>query len=213
MVCRRLTHAMAAATVLVTSAVAASAGEAKYPDWSGAWERWYPENWVLDPGNGTRTAGGQPSHDQSKPWARGQEAPLTPEYEKVYKESLADQADGGEGLFFNHGVRCMPGGMPIMTIAFAPMEFVVTPNLTYILTSNQEPIRRIYTDGRDFPTDLTPNFAGYSIGRWVESTCIETNSMVAIGRESYYMSADGMLMPVRKGQHPPDSRYFKDWPR
>jgi hypothetical protein len=252
---------------------------------------------VLDPGNGTRTAGGQPSHDQSKPWAWGQEAPLTPEYEKVYEESLADQAEGGEGLFFNHGVRCMPGGMPITTIAFAPMEFVVTPDITYILTSNQEPIRRIYTDGRDFPSDLTPSFAGYSIGhwvdtdgsgtyraleaetrgpfkspraydasgiplhfdgqsifkeriyrdqvdpqlmhdeitvidhaltrpwtvdkkytlkpdhRWTESTCIETNSMVAIGHESYYMSADGMLMPVRKGQHPPDLRYFKDWQR
>jgi hypothetical protein len=27
------------------------------------------------------------------------------------------------------------------------------------------------------------------------------------------MSADGMLMPVRKGQRPPDSRYFKDWSR
>ncbi|MGZ3291095.1 MAG: hypothetical protein ACXU87_23995, partial [Xanthobacteraceae bacterium] len=113
---------MAAATVLATSAVAAPAGEAKYPDWRGAWERWYPPNWVLDPYNGTRTAGGQPSHDQSKPWARGQEAPLTPEYEKVYEESMADQAEGGEGLFFNHGVRCMPGGMPITTIAFAPME-------------------------------------------------------------------------------------------
>jgi hypothetical protein len=33
--------------------------------------------------------------------------------------------------------------------------------------------------------------------------------MVAIGRESYFMSADGMLMPVRKNQPPPDLRYFK----
>jgi hypothetical protein len=49
--------------------------------------------------------------------------------------------------------------------------------------------------------------------RWTESTCIETNSMVAIGQESYYMSADGMLMPVRKGQRPPDLRYFKDTQR
>ena len=49
--------------------------------------------------------------------------------------------------------------------------------------------------------------------RWNESTCIETNSMVAIGHESYYMSADGFLMPVRKGQQPPDLRYFKDWRR
>ena len=91
MVCQKLIHAMAAATILATSTVAAPAGEAKYPDWRGAWERWYPPNWVLDPYNGTRTAGGQPSHDQSKPWARGQEAPLTPEYEKVYERISAAQ--------------------------------------------------------------------------------------------------------------------------
>jgi len=47
--------------------------------------------------------------------------------------------------------------------------------------------------------------------RWTETSCIETNSMVAIGRESYFMSADGMLMPVRKNQPPPDLRYFKEW--
>src|SRR5215469_17969532 len=33
--------------------------------------------------------------------------------------------------------------------------------------------------------------------RWTESTCIETNSTSAIGRESYSMNADGILMPVR----------------
>jgi hypothetical protein len=297
MACRKLIHVAALVAALVMLAGAAGAGEAKYPDWKGAWERWFPPNWVLDPYNGTRTAGGQPSFDQSKPWGRGQEAPLTPEYQKIFEESMADQAQGGEGLFFDHGVRCMPGGMPIMTIAFQPLELVVTPDVTYVLTSNQEPIRRIYTDGRDFPTDLIPSYAGYSIGRWIdedgsgtyrvlavetrgpfkgprsydatglplhfdgasvfkeriyrdqadakilhdevtvldhaltrpwtvdkkytnnpkyrwtESTCIETNSMVAIGHESYYMSADGILMPVRKGQRPPDLRYFKDGQR
>ena len=45
--------------------------------------------------------------------------------------------------------------------------------------------------------------------RWTESSCIETNLMVAIGRESYFMSGDGMLMLVRKKQPPPDLRYFK----
>ncbi len=65
-------------------------------------------------------------------------------------------------------VRCMPGGMPLMTIAFTPLEFVVTPEITYILTGNAEPNRRIYTDGRDWPTDLAPTYAGYSIGRWID---------------------------------------------
>src|SRR5215471_18260837 len=93
----------ATAALLVASAVEA-AGDARYPDWKGAWARWYPPGSVRDL-NGGFTAGGQPSHDQTKPWGRGQEAPLTAEYQKVFAESLADQANGGEGNFFNHAVR------------------------------------------------------------------------------------------------------------
>ena len=32
--------------------------------------------------------------------------------------------------------------------------------------------------------------------------------MIAIGKENYFMSGDGMLMPARKDQPPPDLRYF-----
>src|ERR1700704_4288899 len=166
---RTLTSAIAAAgiaMVMMTGTVQA-AEAAKYPDWKGAWTRWFPPGSVLEP-NGGFTAGGEPSFDQTKPWGQGQEAPLTPEYQKVFEESLADQAKGGEGNFFDHGVRCMPGGMPLMTIAFTPLEFVITPETTYVLTGNQEPNRRIYTDGRDWPKDLTPTYAGYSIGRWID---------------------------------------------
>src|SRR6267154_1413643 len=156
----------ATATVMMVGAVQA-ADDAKYPDWKGAWTRWFPPGSVREP-NGGFTAGGQPSHDQTKPWGPGQEAPLTPEYQKVYAESLADQANGGEGNFFDHGVRCMPGGMPLMTIAFTPLEFVIVSETTYVLTGNQEPNRRIYTDGRDWPKDLLPTYAGFSIGRWID---------------------------------------------
>src|ERR1700735_3591901 len=94
------------AAVLMVNAVQA-ADDAKYPDWKGAWTRWFPPGSVLEP-NGGFTAGGQPSHDQTKPWGRGQEAPLTPEYQKIFEQSLADQANGGQGNFFDHAVRCMP---------------------------------------------------------------------------------------------------------
>jgi len=296
MPCQKLIGAtrVASALMMIVS-VAKAADGAKYPDWEGAWERWFPANAVFDRGNGIFTAGGQPSFDQTRAWGIGQGAPLTPEYQKIFEDSIADQAKGGEGNFFDHAVRCMPGGMPLMTIAFTPLEIVVTPKTTYVLTGNVEPNRRIYTDGRDWPMDLTPAYAGYSIGRWsdedgdgvydvlevetrgpfkgpraydatglplhfdnqsifkeriyldkanpnllhdeitvfdnaltrpwtvdkkytrtpnprprwTESSCIETNSMVAIGRESYFMSGDGMLMPVRKNQPPPDLRYFK----
>jgi len=44
---------------------------------------------------------------------------------------------------------------------------------------------------------------------WLEQNCAETNNHVAIGKEDYMVSADGFLMPTKKGQKPPDLRYFK----
>jgi hypothetical protein len=43
---------------------------------------------------------------------------------------------------------------------------------------------------------------------WPENNCTEGNNDVVIGSESYLLSADGYLMPVRKDQPPPDLRYF-----
>jgi len=44
---------------------------------------------------------------------------------------------------------------------------------------------------------------------WPESICPEYNAQVFVGKDNYYLSADGYLMPARKGQAPPDLRYFK----
>src|ERR1700736_3940020 len=276
-----------AAFALVALAIplaSAGAEDAKYPDWKGQWERFV-----------VRGLPGQPSFDQTKPWGFGQQAPLTPEYRKVLADRLADQAHGGEGNFFDHAVQCLPGGMPLMMIAFRPVEFVVTPETTYILIGGSEHYRRIFTDGRDWPKDAEPTYAGYSIGKWLdtdgdgrydtlevetrgpfkgpraydatglplafdnqstfreriyrdktdpkimhdeitvidhaltrpwivdkkyvlepnprpdwsEAYCTENPSMIAIGKDTYFLSGDGMLMPVRKDQPPPDLRYFK----
>ena len=111
-----------------------------------------------------KAPGGQPSFDQTKPWGRGQEAPLTPQYQKVLDDSIADQAEGGQGNNFDRA-RCMPTGMPHM-MTFGPLEFVVTPATTYILIGTQA--RRIFTDGRDWPKEIDPSYAGYSIGRWID---------------------------------------------
>ena len=35
-------------------------------------------------------------------------------------------------------------------------------------------------------------------------------SHVQIGKENYYLGAGGILMPAKKGQSPPDLKYFKD---
>jgi hypothetical protein len=44
---------------------------------------------------------------------------------------------------------------------------------------------------------------------WREDVCSENNVHVVVGKEDYFLSADGLLMPAKKDQPPPDLRYFK----
>jgi hypothetical protein len=43
---------------------------------------------------------------------------------------------------------------------------------------------------------------------WREVVCSENNQHVRISSENYMLSADGLLMPAKKDQAPPDLRYF-----
>ena len=43
---------------------------------------------------------------------------------------------------------------------------------------------------------------------WLEEACAGDNAMVKIGNDPYFLSPDGVLMPTRKDQPPPDTRYF-----
>jgi hypothetical protein len=139
-----------AAAVVWPVAGARAFDESKYPDFSGQWRR--------PPGIGIQW-------DQTKPLGRGQQAPLTPEYQKVFEWSLADQAAGGQGN--DPPSRCMPFGLPrIMSVIF-PMEILITPKTTHILFDYALP-RRIITDGRSFPAEIEPTFYGLSIGKWVD---------------------------------------------
>jgi hypothetical protein len=267
--------------LLATFGSALAFDDPKYPDLKGQWERFVvPE------------ATGQPSFDQTKSWGPGQQAPLTPEYQAIFAASLADQLRGGHGNSIDH-VRCVAAGMPFMMVAFRPLEFIVTPETTYIIIADYDPLRRIFTDGRSWPKDIERSYQGYSLGTWIdadrdgkydvleietrgfkgprvydssglplhydnesvfkerfyldkadpnllhdeitvidhaltrpwtvdkryvrngvahpdwpESICPEYNAQVFIGKENYYLSAEGFLMPARKGQEPPDMRYF-----
>jgi hypothetical protein len=276
--------AAALACALITAGGAQAADNATYPDWKGSWRRFaIPE------------LGGQPSHDQTKPWGLGQEAPLTAEYRKIHEDSIADQANGGQGNFVGHA-QCLPAGMPFMMVGAQPLEFVATPETTYVLVGGSDHYRRIYTDGRDWPADIGPTYSGYSIGRWtvqdaggryntlevetrgpfkgpraydatglplhfdnesifierihldrsdpnvlhnemtvvdhalmrpwtvdkrylrtrrptwVEAYCLEGTALVFVGKDEYYVSGDGYLMPTRKDQAPPNLKYFKSRP-
>jgi len=145
------------AALLASSTTAQAFDDAKYPDLSGQWVA------VRMPG-----VTGQPAFDPTKPWGRGQQAPLTPEYQKVLEASIADQAIGGQGNWHT-GAQCLPPGMPAMMTLYRPMEIVVLPETTYILVDHiMDSHRRIYTDGRDWPKSVESSFMGYSIGKWID---------------------------------------------
>jgi hypothetical protein len=44
--------------------------------------------------------------------------------------------------------------------------------------------------------------------RWTEENCSENNH-IEIGKEDYMLSFDGLLMPTKKNQAPPDLKYFQ----
>jgi hypothetical protein len=142
--------------LLMTVGGAKAHDDTKYPNVKGQWTRF------VVPG-----LPGQPSQDQTKPWGKGQQAPLTPEYQAILEASLVDQANGGHGNAVDYA-RCVSGGMPSMMIAFQPLEFIVLPETTYIIIADYDPLRRIFTDGRDWPKGHQPTFAGYSIGKWID---------------------------------------------
>ena len=48
---------------------------------------------------------------------------------------------------------------------------------------------------------------------WPEYLCTEANNHIRIGKELYFLSADGSLMPAYKDQPPPDLSYFDRSPK
>jgi hypothetical protein len=63
---------------------------------------------------------------------------------------------------------------------------------------------RPYTIVRNYPRYMNPGPTG-----WPEEVCAEAQEWVTIGKDDYFLSSDGYLMPTKKGQAPPDPRYFK----
>jgi len=58
------------------------------------------------------------------------------------------------------------------------------------------------------PWTVTKNFRRAAKVWWGENNCIEGQAWVTIGKEVYYLSADGTIMPIKKNQPPPDLKYF-----
>jgi hypothetical protein len=60
---------------------------------------------------------------------------------------------------------------------------------------------RPWTVMRDYRRDAEPI--------WIENNCGADNHYVLIGNETFFISADGYLMPTKKNQQIPDLRYFE----
>src|SRR5258707_12473828 len=99
--------------------------ENKYPPMAGQWQRVGPLG----------------VFDSTKPPARGQEAPLTPEYQARFKANLAEVAKGGSGDDPVH--TCIPEGMQRAMNLVLPIEIAITRNTTYSLMDYLRRLRRI----------------------------------------------------------------------
>ena len=143
--------ATAIAALAMTAASASAFDESKYPDWSGQWKR---------------APGTVNSWDETKRPGLAQNPPLTPEYRALWEASMADQAAGGQGL--DTRITCVSNGMPRLMTILRTMALVIQPEITYVMFENNLP-RWIYTDGRRFQEDEEPTYAGYSIGKWLDT--------------------------------------------
>jgi hypothetical protein len=155
---RLVTGMTAVAAALLTPIGAQAFDDSKYPDLKGQWRR------VAVPSGHYRGV----QYDPHKPAGPGQQAPLTPEYQKIFEANLADQELGGQAG--DPTYKCLSPGMPRIMGPYGEMEIVVTPETTHILIDHIHDNRRIHTDGRDFPANMAenPQFSGYSIGHWVD---------------------------------------------
>jgi hypothetical protein len=160
MLCRNLIGAVVLVALAWPAGKARAWDDAKYPNWKGQWISINPP-----------LGGGTPvKFDPTKAAGPAQQAPLTPEYQKVLEDSMADQVKGGLGNYPT--AQCLLGGMP-RTMASIYQEFAITQNTTYILGGvDILDNRRIYTDGRDWndwpARDAVPTSLGYSIGQWID---------------------------------------------
>jgi hypothetical protein len=130
------------AATLVATTTARAHDESKYPNWSGVWRGTGGNKWPTP-------------------------APLTAEYQAIFDANLRDQEAGGHGD--TPTVLCLPPGMPRQMNVYEPLQIVITPEMVHMLMEHVHDSRRIYTDGRPFPTEMEPMFSGYSIGKWEDT--------------------------------------------
>ena len=67
---------------------------------------------------------------------------------------------------------CLPPGVPRIYLHPFPMEIVQTSKETLLLYEYDHIVRRVFTDGRNHTSDITPTYMGESIGHWEGDTFV-----------------------------------------
>ena len=121
---------------------------------------------------------GSQNFDPAIPDSEPDRPPLTPKAAAQFKASL-DSARAGKPINDPHA-RCLPLGMPRMMNMPFLFEIIPSTDRMTLITEEQSQVRRIWTDGRQFPDDMWDTFVGTSIGHWEgRALVVETRGMKA----------------------------------
>jgi hypothetical protein len=154
---------------------------AALPDWNGVWGiKNELATGVFDPATAENVHDNIEGADFGVAAGGREHPPYTPEYEKIYTEKVRKAKDNG----FNDDYVsfCRPQGFPRWYANPGAWDMILTPKVIFWVMGEQGNIRRIYMDGRKFPTPDTayPMDQGFSVGHWEGDTLvIETQDMMA----------------------------------
>jgi len=135
----------------------------KLPDWSGTWSMM--GGTVFDRATQTGQGGSVTPGVREHP-------PYNAEYEKQYMAHLKlRDEDRYPDVQTNCGV---PVGFPRILNLPDAYEFVVRPDVFYIIAENGGNTMRVYTDGRKLPgkEDTWGTYTGVSVGHWEGDTLV-----------------------------------------
>ena len=59
------------------------------------------------------------------------------------------------------------------------------------------------------PWTVIKNYRREPVVTWEENNCVEGNAYITINGQVYFVGGDGLLMPSKRGQAPPDLKYFR----
>jgi hypothetical protein len=92
-----------------------------------------------------------------------EESPMRPAAAEILRQRRGDSIPSKS---------CLPIGIPLDTMVSEVSKVIQTPGLIVIMLENDSAVRQIYTDGRKLPSDPSPSWFGYSVGKWEGNTLV-----------------------------------------